>query len=126
MKSRNLLIVAFFIIFMFLGITTLKESMPSPKNDRVYSMLEEQIPYVIEKRAGGLSIKSKITGVKEKPPAKQIFLRLEQLEQQWGQEFLKLRGNNLIVLNEEKKEVKNILLKNAEEVNWVKEYFGIK
>ena len=126
MKSRNLLIVAFFIIFMFLGITTLKESMPSPKNDRVYSMLEEQIPYVIEKRAGGLSIKSKITGIKEKPPAKQIFLRLEQLEQQWGQEFLKLKGNNLIVLNKEKKEVKNILLKSAEEVNWVKEYFGIK
>lgn len=126
MKSRNLLIVAFFIIFMFLGITTLKESMPSPKNDRIYSMLQEQIPYVIEKRAGGLSIKSKITGVKEKPPAKQIFLRLEQLEQQWGKEYLKIKGNNLIVLNEEKKEVKNILLKNAEEINWVKDYFGIK
>lgn len=126
MKSRNLLIVAFFIIFMFLGITTLKDSMPSEKNDRIYSMLQEQIPYVIEKRAGGLSIKSKITGIKEKPPAKQIFLRLEQLEQQWGQEFLKLKGNNLIVLNKEKKEVKNILLKNAEEINWVKDYFGIK
>ncbi len=126
MKSKKLLIVAFFIIFMFLGITTLKESMPSPKNDRIYSILQEQMPYVVEKRAGGLTIKSKITGIKEKPPAKQIFLRLEQLEKQWGQEFLRLKGNNLIILNKDKKEVMKILLKNSDEMSWVKEYFEIK
>lgn len=126
MKSKKLLIVAFFIIFMFLGITTLKESMPSPKNDRIYSILQEQMPYVVEKRAGGLTIKSKITGEKEKPPAKQIFLRLEQLEKQWGQEFLRLKGNNLIILNKDKKEVMKILLKNSDEMSWVKEYFEIK
>jgi len=111
---------------MFLGITTLKESMPSPKNDRIYSILQEQMPYVVEKRAGGLTIKSKITGIKEKPPAKQIFLRLEQLEKQWGQEFLRLKGNNLIILNKDKKEVMKILLKNSDEMSWVKEYFEIK
>lgn len=126
MKSKKLLIVAFFIIFMFLGITTLKESMPSPKNDRIYSILQEHMPYVVEKRAGGLTIKSKITGIKEKPPAKQIFLRLEQLEKQWGQEFLRLKGNNLIILNKDKKEVMKILLKNSDEMSWVKEYFEIK
>lgn len=126
MKSKKLLIAAFFIIFMFLGITTLKESMPSPKNDRIYSILQEQMPYIVEKRAGGLTIKSKITGIKEKPPAKQIFLRLEQLEKQWGQEFLRLKGNNLIILNKDKKEVMKILLKNSDEMSWVKEYFEIK
>ncbi|QKJ21827.1 hypothetical protein [Poseidonibacter lekithochrous] len=126
MKSKQLLIAAFFIIFMFLGITTLKESMPSPKNDRIYSILQEQMPYIVEKRAGGLTIKSKITGIKEKPPAKQIFLRLEQLEKQWGQEFLRLKGNNLIILNKDKKEVMKILLKNSDEMSWVKEYFEIK
>ena len=126
MKSKQLLIAAFFIIFMFLGITTLKERMPSPKNDRIYSILQEQMPYIVEKRAGGLTIKSKITGIKEKPPAKQIFLRLEQLEKQWGQEFLRLKGNNLIILNKDKKEVMKILLKNSDEMSWVKEYFEIK
>lgn len=126
MKSRNLLIVAFFIIFMFLGITTMKDSMPSPKNDRIYTILQEQMPYVVEKRAGGLSIKSKITGIKEKPPAKQVFLRLEQLEKQWGQEFLRLEGNTLLILDKDKKVVKQILLKTSDEINWVKEYFEMK
>lgn len=49
MKSKSLLIIAFFIIFIFLSITALKESMPSPRNERVYSILENYIPYVIEK-----------------------------------------------------------------------------
>ncbi len=126
MKSRNLLIVAFFIIFMFLGITTMKDSMPSPKNDRIYTILQEKMPYVVEKRAGGLSIKSKITGIKEKPPAKQVFLRLEQLEKQWGQEFLRLKGNTLVIIDKDKKEVMQILLKTSDEINWVKDYFEMK
>ena len=58
MKSKNLLIIAFFAIFMFLGITALKQGMPSPKNERVYTILQKQMPYVLEKRAGGFSIKS--------------------------------------------------------------------
>ncbi|RXK05348.1 hypothetical protein [Halarcobacter bivalviorum] len=126
MKSKSLLIIAFFIIFIFLSITALKESMPSPRNERVYSILENYIPYVIEKRAGGLSIVDKTTGIKEKPPAKQVFLRLEQLEKMWAKEFLKLDKNILIIYDKEKKEVKRITLKTNDELNWVKEYFQIK
>lgn len=126
MKSKNLLIIAFFAIFMFLGITALKQGMPSPKNERVYTILQKQMPYVLEKRAGGFSIKSEITGIKEKPPAKDVFLRLEQLEKQWGKEFLKLDGNTLIILDKNKKEVKKIILANDVELSWVKEYFDFK
>ncbi len=126
MKTKNLLIVAFFIIFMFLGLQALKQGMPSDKNERVYTILQKHMPYVVEKRAGGFSIKSKITGVKEKPPAKDIFLRLEQLEQQWGKEFLKLDKNILIVLDQNKKEVTKIFLETEDEKKWVKEYFQIK
>jgi len=126
MKSKNLLIVAFFIIFMFLGLQALKEGMPSDKNERVYTILQKHMPYVVEKRAGGFSIKSKITGIKEKPPAKDIFLRLEQLEQQWGKEFLKLDKNILIVLDQNKKEATKIFLETEDEKKWVKEYFQIK
>ncbi len=126
MKSRNLLIIAFFIIFMFLGITALRQGMPSEKNERIYTMLQKHMPYVVEKRAGGFSIKSKITGIKEKPPAKDIFLRLEQLEKQWGKEFLKLENNILVVMDKNKKTVTKILLKTDEEKKWVKEYFEFK
>lgn len=126
MKSKNLLIIAFFAIFLFLGLTALKQGMPSHKNKRVYTILQEYMPYVVEKRAGGFSIRSKITDVKEKPPAKDVFLRLEQLEQQWGKEFLKLDKKILIVLDKDKKEIKKIPLQTEDEINWVKDYFQIK
>lgn len=126
MKSKNLLIVAFFAIFMFLGLEALRQGMPSDKNERVYTILQKHMPYIVEKRAGGFSIKSKITGIKEKPPAKDIFLRLEQLEKLWGQEFLKLQNNTLSIVDKNQKEITKIILKDEAEIKWVKEYFEFK
>jgi hypothetical protein len=124
--KKNLLLFAFFAIFMFLGIMAMKEAMPSPKSERVYTILQKHMPYTLEKRVGGYSIVSNETGVKEKPPAKDLFLRLEQLEKQWGKDFLKLENNTLIVLDKDKKEVEKIDLKTDEEIAWVKEYFDFK
>ena len=121
---KKLLVLAFFVIFMFLGIMALKDSMPEPKNERVYTILQKHMPYTLEKSVGGYSIVSNETGVKEKPPAKDLFLRLEQLEQQWGKEFLKLENNTLIILDKDKNKVDKIDLKTNEEINWVKEYFS--
>ena len=121
---KKLLVLAFFVIFMFLGIMALKDSMPEPKNERVYTILQKHMPYTLEKRVGGYSIVSNETGVKENPPAKDLFLRLEQLEQQWGKEFLKLENNTLIILDKDKNKVDKIDLKTNEEINWVKEYFS--
>ena len=84
------------------------------------------MPYVLEKRAGGLSIKSKITGIKEKPPAKDVYGRLEQLEKQWGNEFLKLEGTTLSILDKNQNQITKIILKNDAELTWVKEYFEFK
>ena len=102
----------------------LKDSMTDPINERVYTILQKHMPYTLEKRVGGYSIVSNETGVKEKPPAKDLFLRLEQLEQQWGKEFLKLENNTLIILDKDKNKVDKIDLKTNEEINWVKEYFS--
>ena len=123
MKNR-LLFISFLVIFLFLGIMALKDGMPTQKNERVYSLLQNHMPYFLEKRVGGYSIVSKETGIKEKPPAKDLFLRLEQLEQQWGKEFLKLENNTLIILDKDKNKVDKIDLKTNEEINWVKEYFS--
>lgn len=124
--KKKLLLFAFFAIFMFLGINALKEGMPSPKNERVYLLLEKHMPYTLEKRVGGYSIVSNETKVKEKPPAKDLFLRLEQLEKQWGKEFLKLDNDILIVLDKNKNEILKIELLTKEEKTWVKEYFDFK
>jgi hypothetical protein len=126
MKISRLLIVAFFAVFMLLAIMALKEGMPSERNERVYPLVQKHIPYVIEKRAGGLSIKSTITGIKEKPPAKDVFLRLEQLEKQWARDFLKLDKNILVIMDKDKKEIAKIILQNDKELLWTKEYFEIK
>ena len=122
--GKKLLLFAFFAIFMFLGIMALKEGMPTPKNERVYSILQKHMPYTLEKRVGGYSIVSNETGIKEKPPAKDLFLRLEQLEKMWGKDFLTLDNDILIVLDKNKNEVTKIELKTKEEKAWVKEYFG--
>lgn len=122
--GKKLLLFAFFAIFMFLGIMALKEGMPTPKNERVYSILQKHMPYTLEKRVGGYSIVSNETGIKEKPPAKDLFLRLEQLEKMWGKDFLTLDNDILIVLDKNKNEVTKIELKTKEEKAWVKEYFS--
>ncbi len=122
--GKKLLLFAFFAIFMFLGIMALKEGMPTPKNERVYSILQKHMPYTLEKRVGGYSILSNETGIKEKPPAKDLFLRLEQLEKMWGKDFLTLDNDILIVLDKNKNEVTKIELKTKEEKAWVKEYFS--
>ena len=122
---KKLLLFAFFAIFMFLGIMALKEGMPTPKNERVYSILQKHMPYTLEKRVGGYSIVSKDTQVKEKPPAKDLFLRLEQLEKLWATDFLKLDNDILIVLDKDKKELARIELKTQEEKDWVKTYFNL-
>lgn len=126
MKISRLLIVAFFAVFMFLALMALKDGMPSEKDQRVYPILQSYMPYVLEKRAGGLTITSKITGVKEKPPAKDVFLRLEQLEKQWGKESLRLEGSNLIILDKNKNEITKVILQNEKELTWVKNYFELK
>ena len=122
--KKKLLLFAFFAMFMFLGIMALKEGMPTPKNERVYSILQKHMPYTLEKRVGGYSIVSNETGIKEKPPAKDLFLRLEQLEKMWGKDFLTLDNDILIVLDKNKNEVTKIELKTKEEKAWVKEYFS--
>ena len=122
---RKLLIFAFFVVFMFLGIMALEEGKPSHRDPRIYPILETYMPYTLEKRVGGYSIVSKETGVKEKPPAKDLFLRLEQLEKQWGKDFLKLENSTLIILDKDKKEIEKIDLKSTEEITWVKEYFNL-
>ena len=118
--KKKILFIGFLGMFLFLGIMALKEGLPAQKNERVYAILQNHIPYVLEKRV------SNETGVKEKPPAKDLFGRLEQLEKLWGQEFLRLEESFLIILDKNKNEVSRLKLETIEEKAWVESYFELK
>ena len=124
--KKKILFISFLVIFLFLGIMALKEGLPTQKNERIYAILQNYIPYFLEKRVGGYSIVSKETGIKEKPPAKDLFGRLEQLEKLWGQEFLQLEEDFLIILDKNKNEVLRLKLETKEEKAWIKSYFELK
>lgn len=124
MKNSKYFILAFIVIVFIVGFIGFKDSLPQNKNERVYAILQEYLPYTLEKRFGGLSIVYKDGKQKEKPSNAEIFHITDKLDKQWGKEYLKLENNILVVLDREKKEIKRVDL-NQDELKWVKEFFGI-
>jgi hypothetical protein len=121
MKSKisNFAILAITILFFTLGFQALDQAKTAPKSKRVYKELKNYMPYYLEKRIGGFSIMKKGSKVKEKPPITEVLSRLEQLEQGWGKEHLKLSNNDLIIMDENKTAIGKIVLKNQAEKSWV-------
>ncbi len=110
---------------LFFGYQAYIDAKPEDRNDRVYHELKPHIPYKLEKRVGGLSITSTLNDVKEKPPAAQVYHRLDQLEKLWGKDHLRVEGNTLLVLDDENKTIKTIELQNNSERSYIKNFFGI-
>jgi len=123
--TSNLLLLGFFIGFLIVGGLSMKDSMPADKDKRVYAALKPFMPYELEKRIGGFYIVTKLTGDKEKPPAMDVMVRLDELEKEWGKTHLKLENETLVILDDDKKIVKKIKLNDHLETRWVKEFFGI-
>ena len=122
----NLLLLGFFLGFIIIGGLSLKENLPEDKDKRVYAALKPFMPYELEKRIGGFYIVTKMTGEKEKPPATEVMIRLDELEKEWGLTHLKLEGDNLLILDDSKKVQNKIKLNDHIEKKWVKVFFGIK
>ena len=126
MKMSKFFIIGLAILFFILGFNALQEAQPSHKNKRIYTILQEYNPYYLEKRIGGFSILSKDDNIKEKPPITEVYHRLEQLEKGWGIKHLKIKNNSLYVYDNNKTQIKKINFKNNDEINWTKNYYGIK
>lgn len=125
-KFSKYIPVALFLGFLFISIVTFMASKPTPKNARVYKIVKEYSPYYIEKTLGGLRIRKKgDKDFKEEPSNSDFFKRYEFLEKEWGRKHLKLNGNRLTIVDNGK-ELKSIKLKNANELNFVKRYYGVK
>ena len=125
-KFSKYLPIALFLGFLFVGLTTFFASRPTQKNARVYKIVKQYSPYYIEKTLSGLRIRSKKDKeYKEEPTNAEFFTRYEFLEKDWGLKHLKLTDKTLHI-TDKSKEIKAIELKNDDEVNFVKSYYGVK
>ncbi len=122
---KNLLPIALAAALLFFGWQAYDAAKPLERDERVYAQLKPYIPYKIEKRVGGLSISSTLNDDIEKPPATQVYHRLDELEKLWGKRYLKLEKNQLFVLDDNNKTIKTILLQNEKELFYVKSFFGL-
>jgi hypothetical protein len=72
----------------------------------------------------GFTIKYKLTGDKETPPASEVLKRVDELDKKWGSEHLQLKGNSLEILDNNKKVISIITLNDEKELTWVKSFFN--
>jgi len=126
MKLSNYFMLALVVLFFALGFQALQEAQPEAKNEKVYQALKPYMPYYLEKRVGGFQIMMKGSNEKEKPPITDVFKRLEQLEKGWGQQHLKIVGDDLIVMDANKTQIGKVSIKLADEKMWVKTFFMIQ
>ena len=123
---RKYLIWALAAGFLDIGLTTLFKSQPEPKNKRVYQEIQKYSPYYIDKRVGGLNIKSREDEeFKEKPDNVQIFHRLDELEQNWGKTHLKLENSQLLILDNNGTTLTTFPLESQDEIDFIHSFYGI-
>ena len=124
MYSKKL-IWAMLATFVFLSLALFFENMPAPKNKRVYEQILPYFPYEIKKELGGIDILNKKTGKDMDIANTKVYVVFDQLLQKWGKKHLRLAGRYLIVLDDNGNPIGKIELKSEEEVQWVKEFFGL-
>lgn len=125
MSMKKGLIFGFLFAFLVLGFVTMKRSMPSTKEDRVYQAVKVYMPYKLDKYIGGIAIIDSRTGEKEKPSSEEVFLRLDELESQWGKEHLKIAGDKLEVLGDNNQSITTIFLETQKEREFIHRFFKI-
>jgi len=125
MTTKNLIFLSLIIGFILLGISA--ESKPQVKSERIYNSIKPYMPYKLEKTLTGYAIISTQTKEKEKekPPASQLWKRLDQLEQIWGEQHLKIENNELIILDDYNQTIKTIPIETPAEKQWLISFFNL-
>ena len=115
------------VIFAFfvLGFIAIQKATPNGKEHRIYKEIKLYSPYMFEQTIGGLAIIDKRDNTKEKPNAADTLFRMDELDQIWGKNHLKVIEDDVIVLGENNQTVTKIFLQTPEEKKWVKNFFGI-
>ncbi len=123
--KKNLLFFAFFLVFLLLTVNSYLASKPQKKNE-IYNQIKKYSPYYLEKRFGGLEIKSKFDKkFHEKPSNMEVFHRFEQLEKKWGKKNLEIKNKTLYVYDKNHKIIKQFKNLSYEKLNFLHTYYGI-
>ena len=124
---RKYLPFAFFAAFFALAILAFMSGKPSEKNARVYKAVQQYSPYYLDKRLGGLTIKSKEDKeFKEKPTNLTLFKEFERLEKLWAKTHLKRSNNTLIISDNNGTQLSTLELLKPEELLFIEQYYEIK
>ncbi len=123
---KKYLPVALFLGFLFVGIIAFQQSKPSPKNARIYKIVQQYSPYYLDKRFGGLQIMNRENAqFKEKPNNMTIFKEFERLERKWGKAHMVLEGNTVIIKDNNGTQKAKISLQTEKESDFVHHYYGL-
>jgi hypothetical protein len=122
---NKLLPIALGLGFLSLAFFAYINGQPQDRNHRVYQELKAYIPYKIEKKIGGLRIRNTKTDEKLEPSNAEVYTVLDNLEKDWGEKYLRLEENTLIVVDDENKTIRSIDLKTPDELNYIHNFFGL-
>lgn len=127
MKQSTLIFLVMVFAFFGFGIMTLKDAMPTnKKEERIYNLLSQHFPYIIEKRLGGFTIVFKDTNEKVKPTNSEFYSKIESIDKFWGKEHLLLKSNSIAVMDGNKTIINEIKFETIKEKEFVETYFELK
>jgi len=123
---KKILFIALSAGFLFFGFAAYMQSKASPKNKRIYQAVHRFSPYYLEKRFGGLQIRSKTNkDFKEKPSNMEVFHRFDDLEKKWAKTHLKLNNGAIVIRDSNGTPLGTIPLKTDKEKQFVHTFYGL-
>jgi len=122
---KNYLFFALTLGLTFFAFMAFQEAKPTTKAP-IYTEIQKYSPYYLDKRFGGLQIMNKEDKeFKEKPTNMELFHRLEFLEKEWGKNHLTVKGNQVIVVDNNHSEIATIPLSTQENTQFMHSFYGI-
>ncbi len=122
----NKIVYAIIAVLIFLTVTAFVMGRPEHRDKRIYPIVRQYEPFVIENGLGGLKIKRKDNpDFKEEPDAVNFYYRLKELERVWAKSHLRVKGNTLEIYDDNKSLVKSVELKSEKEKRFIQEYYGV-
>lgn len=125
-KQSNILLFVLTILFFGFGFIAMQNAKPFPKEERIYSLIQKEMPYTLEKRVGGFTIVFKDSADKVKPSNEELFRKLESIDKFWAKTHLKVLSDKALILDTNQTVAKEIKFENDKEKEFVITYFGIK
>jgi len=123
--NRKIIFTGIIVAFFIMGFVSMQRAMPAQKEQRIYKAIKVYSPYKLEKRIGGLTIIDSRDGRKEKPSAKEVYLRLDELEKSWAKQHLRLENSDVVVIGDNNQTVVQIHIENEKEMVFLKSFYGL-